>query len=132
MMKLSRLKKFKVCFALLVSLFTIAGVGNLVLCFGEDGHVALEFSPTGRCATAAEAVGDHCGPCVDIPLLAGTSDHQLTLVEAPSFREVIASIPQIHFVGAGPEADRWQPLWLSSNLLPDTILASLRTVVLVI
>jgi hypothetical protein len=131
-MKMSNLRMFKIGFALLVYLLTMTGAGNLVLCFGEDGHVSFELSSTGGCATTAEAVGDHCGPCVDFPLLVGASDQQCATIKVSFSRETISDASQTPFIGVEPEADKWQPLRPSSDLFPDTILASLRTVVLVI
>ncbi len=54
-------------------------VPGMALCIGQnDGHVALEFAPGGRCADScndksSEAIEatkfptDHCGVCIDIP-----------------------------------------------------------------
>ena len=67
-----------------VSLPGVGGLGESVLCFGADGHVAVEAAVSpGACFSApvsgdAFAInperelsreGDHCGPCVDFPVL---------------------------------------------------------------
>ena len=72
-------------------LLFLVGIGpDLILCFGHDGHVALEIASAEKgCATAppsAPSSGDHlaanppppvestscCGSCLDIPLAAST------------------------------------------------------------
>jgi hypothetical protein len=61
-----------------------------VLCFGADGHISLEASQNGRCGTekgprplrsqehtvSIAASADHCGPCVDVPLLTSDSNKE--------------------------------------------------------
>jgi hypothetical protein len=62
------------------------GPGDSVICFGEDGHVAVEAAVTpGACHSASlerdaavdeperelSREGDHCGPCVDVASLSG-------------------------------------------------------------
>src|SRR5262249_42540846 len=61
------------------------GVGSVVLCIGADGHIGFESARNSRCTTPLAptstplsqltpwtAPSDHCGPCVDAPLV--TSD----------------------------------------------------------
>lgn len=62
------------------------GLGESVLCFGADGHVAVEAAVSpGACYSASMRLdasadgperelsreGDHCGPCMDVPSLSG-------------------------------------------------------------
>ena len=62
---------------------TASGVSGMVLCFGADGHFALEMSHQGRCQEAEHApvhgghavaemfagtAADCCGDCVDVSL----------------------------------------------------------------
>ena len=62
------------------------GPGDSVICFGADGHVAVEAAVTpGACHSASIGRdssadgperelfrgGDHCGPCVDVVSLSG-------------------------------------------------------------
>ena len=68
---------------LLVTSFLIYLEGSFVdrvLCFENDGHVKVETSRNGFCGTEYRMTpplshslqlnqDDHCGPCVDIPLL---------------------------------------------------------------
>ncbi|MBM4041435.1 MAG: hypothetical protein FJ290_23275 [Planctomycetes bacterium] len=76
------------CLALLAyASVVLAGLEGHELCFGRDGHVALELSDH-RCCTACpdhqagSAQGarwaggsDGCGDCVDIPLSFAAADH---------------------------------------------------------
>jgi hypothetical protein len=67
--------------ALPIMLLTLGFVGvgdGIVLCFGGDGHVAIESVGLAGCEEADETAGDptlaiaidaassHCGPCVDV------------------------------------------------------------------
>jgi hypothetical protein len=71
----------------MVLLICLLIIGNLaqgtVLCFGADGHVEIESAFHERCTTPTHAPhaepqqlsrwvahekGDHCGPCIDIPI----------------------------------------------------------------
>ena len=64
----------------------VGGLGESVLCFGADDHVAVEAAVSpGACYYASVSgetsvndterglsrEGDHCGPCVDVPSLSG-------------------------------------------------------------
>jgi hypothetical protein len=76
----------------LYSLAGFTGLNNSVLCIGSDGHVMIEFSIHDLCCEAAifafgknasspvpvETAGEHCGPCVDIPLTAGHTENHIT------------------------------------------------------
>ena len=75
-----------------------------VICFGTDGHVALETNQDGQCGTQDNAtivsslhqsssvlnIEDHCGGCFDIvvpaisPNLSYVSPRQESIVEKPS------------------------------------------------
>ena len=64
--------------------FGLAGLKEVVLCFGEDGHVAVErASISGHCQEpgaqgegapvwegATDVAAEHCGPCVDVAFAA--------------------------------------------------------------
>jgi hypothetical protein len=75
---------------LTVSLPGFGGLGESVLCFGADGHIAFEpAAPGGLCSSASgrttphpagsdrsldvSSRNDHCGPCVDFPVLVNDS-----------------------------------------------------------
>jgi len=103
-----------------------------VLCFGEDGHVAVEFvdvcngSKVGSELAGMES--DACGPCEDVqffssPAYTRNAPHDtqsLSLMSlspmAPSFMSEESSKKQIHLPG----------------YLPHTTLPSLHSVVLLI
>jgi hypothetical protein len=69
---------FTICLAYM--LLMLGSSNAAVICFGEDGHVAIELGSEGDCAhfpssdDASHSLFDtttaqcHCGPCVDIPL----------------------------------------------------------------
>jgi hypothetical protein len=73
-------------------LFAAGAPEALVICVGEDGHAAIEVLATGACEPcpgrmaseppqaghAADAGGDHCGPCVDMALLRYVVGKKLT------------------------------------------------------
>ena len=74
---------------------TASGVSGMVLCFGADGHFALEMAHEGRCQGAADthghdrpaamqlvasANGDCCGSCVDVSLSSGEMSQPMTEV----------------------------------------------------
>ena len=86
--------------------------GDLVLCFGADGHVA--FAPSGHphCNHPAHPEesnlpqvqqqevphlqGLHCCPCVDIPVSGSPAPSQLlTKADRPTL-EVTACVPETH------------------------------------
>ncbi len=54
-------------------LLALGPVPKLVLCIGEDGHVALEADPAADCACRAgtSCLTSQCSACVDIPILSG-------------------------------------------------------------
>jgi uncharacterized protein UPF0016 len=62
------------------------GAGGLVLCIGADGHIAFEPARDSRCTSSVAPIAsqaDHCGPCVDIPLLTSAGDQQRVAPSPP-------------------------------------------------
>jgi len=70
------------------------GAVGVVLCIGVDGHIAFEPARHSRCTTPIVSTStpsqqstqlasqsDHCGPCVDVPVLTSEGNQQLV---APS------------------------------------------------
>ena len=57
----------------------IGGPDAFVLCYGADGHVALEMAAGDGCSDDSShpeepnVLDNHCGPCVDIPLSSNNS-----------------------------------------------------------
>ena len=126
-------------------LMPMSAVG-LVLCIGADGHIAFEHTRNSRCATPIAPPStpsyqitqltsppDHCGPCVDAPLLTSDADSQqfvltfplLLQLEVPGF----ALVPWV--VSASPELPL-TPCWLSLPRVTNTTLSALRTVILLL
>ena len=82
--------------ALTAMLLTLGFSGieeGMVLCFGGDGHVAIEASGPEGCSDglnatsrAASAVAvlissPHCGPCVDVALTASSATESVTVAK---------------------------------------------------
>ena len=120
------------------------GAGSVVLCIGADGHIGFEPVRNSRCTTLLAltstpssqitpwtAPPDHCGPCVDVPLLTSDADSQqfvptfprLLQLEVPGF----ALVPWI--ISASPPLP-CTPFWLSLPRVTHTTLSALRTVIL--
>ena len=81
---------------LIFCLLTPMSAAGLVLCIGEDGHIAFEFARNSRCTIPIVPVStlshqitpwtsppDHCGPCVDVPLLTSEDDQQFIAPSPP-------------------------------------------------
>jgi len=74
---------------LIVSQISLPGV---VLCFGTDGHFAIERESSGSCSeyittseddslhygAAVYSSGNHCGPCVDVRISNSNKEDKLT------------------------------------------------------
>jgi hypothetical protein len=126
-------------------LMPMSAVG-LVLCIGEDGHIALEPVRNSRCATPIAPPltlsqqitpwtfsPDHCGPCVDVPLLTSDTASQQFV---PTFSFLLqlemsgfTLVPWV--VSASPELPS-TPFWLSLPRVTNTTLSALRTVILLL
>ncbi len=74
-----------------------AGAGEgVVLCFGGDGHVAIEASGLEGCSDGLKAASrtasavaisissSHCGPCVDVALTASSATEGVTVAKRPA------------------------------------------------
>lgn len=65
-------------FCIICFLFISPGTATAgaLICFGEDGHIALEYSQNGDCADSPlhehsnenKSSEKHCGECVDVPV----------------------------------------------------------------
>jgi hypothetical protein len=115
------------------------------VCIGIDGHVQLEAARHGRCRSLAvlpaawqsqtggpPAEADHCGSCVDLPVLIGATRAYPGSVAVPSAQFHIP-VPVLPVSVAVLDTDLPPELSLVSSLpfLRPVILA-LRTVVLLI
>jgi hypothetical protein len=127
----------------------VGGLGESVLCFGADGHVAVEAAVSpGACFSAPVSgdasakyperelsrEGDHCGPCVDFPVLVNEIDRG---VSSLAFHNANPA----HFAGGTPAtlAGSSMPGMSAGRFhsgirhdLPDPTFISLRNTVLLI
>jgi hypothetical protein len=118
---------------------------DTVVCIGIDGHVQLEAARHGRCrsltvlpsawqspigGTRAEA--DHCGSCIDLPVLIGATREYPGSVAAPSAQSYVP-VPALTMSVAVLGTDLPPALaLLSSPLFLRPVILALRTVVLLI
>lgn len=128
-------------------LVLVAGSGNAsVLCFGNDGHVAIELDRGGACADSGHESSDsqdcellasephcHCGPCVDIPLSFELVESRHVTIESLSLQtETLLPIP----VEANSPSILEQATVVTLPIPPpisiSPTLLSLRTIVLLI
>jgi len=121
-----------------------AAMGTVV-CIGSDGHVQLEAARHGRCrsltvppsawqsqtgGTRAEA--DHCGACVDLPVLIGATREYPGSVAAPS-AQLYIPVPVLTVSVAVLGTDLTPALsFVSSPPFLRPVILALRTVVLLI
>ena len=94
-----------------MSLFVILSafsVEGSVLCFGEDGHVAIEFvdacNAKGFGSQHAGAESDACGPCNDVQILTVSAyiknaSHYMQTLRLMSPSLMIASLPSKDYPG---------------------------------
>lgn len=118
------------CFSLQLCLPASEGIGGLVLCQGEDGHIALEAAESGCCTKVSTGdpvqsrvafagneppSQDHCGDCLDIPLSVGLA----TIPKDRCSASPAAPIPAASAITASntPELSGFQPLQGPSTLL---------------
>jgi hypothetical protein len=120
-------------------------VVGLVLCIGEDGHIAFEFARNSRCTTPIAPTStlshqitpwtsppDHCGPCIDVPLLTSEGDPQFVApfppLLTPDVPVLALSMPLVTMlvVPAAPTC-----AWASFPTV-SPMLTEIRTVVLLL
>ena len=119
----------------------------MVLCIGADGHVEVEAADGGRCtsfltrtkqntspdllAYKATPTQDHCGQCVDLPILTSPA-HTEFILPSPEIK------PNARLIVVSSVYQAVSPAIAIQNLLPDfpprinPTLISLRTVTLLI
>ena len=103
-------------------LVALGPVPKVVLCIGQDGHVALEADPAADCACPPEtsSVPPECAACVDIPLLAGagsaiTGNLRPSSADPVFFSAMNAAAPGMARTTAGRE------MYPAGSLLSDPI-----------
>jgi len=143
---MKRLRSSSIALFLTCCLLMPTSAVGLVLCIGADGHIVFEPVRNSHCATpiaptstlsqqitARGSPPDHCGPCVDVPLLTSDAASQqfvttfpfLFQLEVPGF----TLVPWV--VSASPELPS-TPFWLSLPRVTNTTLSALRTVILLL
>lgn len=139
----------KVWIALLA--FFLGGVGyggGLALCFGADGHVAVEAAPSGSCddssGVLSQAVSRFspeklsalaaycCNPCVDLPVSEDAPDQQCIPPQAPQQKKTPNSAKFAGASSAFSEFDATDPRPVFPPPATDAPTASFRTAVLLI
>jgi hypothetical protein len=131
-------------FLVLCLLMPVSAVG-LVLCVGEDGHIAFEFARNSRCATPIAptstlsyqitpwtSLPDHCGPCVDVPLLTSEDDQQFIVPSPPLLAPDVPVLALAMPLVAMPVVPAAPMSAWSSYPTVSPILTTLRTVVLLL
>jgi len=101
---------FRVLAAFLTYLFiflSAISVEGTVLCFGEDGHVAIELvdscNGAGTGSQFTEMEGDDCGPCKDIliisgPAFTGNGLHHMQSIPPVSLNPVPPCLPSKEYL----------------------------------
>ena len=121
-----------------------AAMGTVV-CIGSDGHVQLEAARHGRCRSLTvppaawqsstggpRAEADHCGACVDLPVLIGDTREYSGAVAAPP-AQLSVSVPVLTVSVAVLGTDLTPALSLvASPLFLRPVILALRTVILLI
>ena len=146
-MKTAHRVQIFICLLTLVSLLIgVSGQSSLSLCFGADGHVAVESSSDGRCtsfsehapeflksqsAVESQSAPDHCGSCVDFPFFSSVAETQKTTISSERFsKQTFAALlptPAFVLVSVAPHK-----IVAPTHLPSNTILDSRKTVVLLI
>jgi hypothetical protein len=112
-----------------------------VLCFGADGHVKLESAFHERCIDPVHChgsqtspvsgerdheEGEHCGPCVDIPIPICTAKTS-RVSKLPSPR---LPVPGTNVIAATNKQSYSAYAWASSSSVGTSYFRPLRTVIL--
>ena len=103
---------------------------TLVMCFGGNGHLAVEAT---HAPAQSSETPEHGGPCLDAPVLVARSDDRP--VKLLSDFNLSAHLPLLHvWVAYGAPLASGVPLPLAflHALVPQPLLTSLRSVLLLI
>ena len=141
------MKKALTIFICAFYLVLVAGSGSAsVLCFGNDGHVAIELDRDGACDDSGHESSNsqdcellesephcHCGPCVDIPLSYELVESRPVTIESLSFQtETLLSIPLEANAPSFLELATVVTLPIPPPISISLTLLSLRTIVLLV
>ena len=141
MMELTR-KSCVLCFGILLS-FALTGGGQptVMLCLGEDGHIAIEASDSECCSEshlshyrATHLVStdrelpskNDCGACIDIPISIGYA----ALVKEPCQVDRALPAPVAPAIVNSADFSEYQPD--SESLAPAPYFSPLRAIILLI
>ena len=141
-MKNVRMRTFIVIFNLLVycSVATISSEAR-VLCFGSDGHIAVEAANNDCCSLSGSLPQDHpmtdfgfpsghCGLCLDIPFsINNESELVFSHIEAALLIKTLALKTLSYILPPFVEVKRSYP-FPQVQTINSSFLASLRTVIL--
>lgn len=144
-MKKSRTKVFILYLSLLAHLLAGAGsVECVVLCFEADGQVAVEYSRNGTCCSSptvqvssrssslvkSSSVKDHCGTCLDIPVLLSGSERPFILTKnsLPPLEPLLLTLFPIYT----PQEIARKDSFLQYSPPPSSTLLLHRTIILLI
>src|SRR2546426_6754043 len=122
---------------LLCILVAPAAARDIVVCIGADGHIMLEAARNGRCRSLTVppfvwqsqtgdtlSATDHCGSCVDLPVLRGeVREHPVSLVAPPAQSQVPVPVLTMSVAVIGIDLTPTSCLVSSPPLLSPAILA---------
>jgi hypothetical protein len=131
---------------LLASFFIAQGpLQAMVVCIEENGSIEVEAANNGLCASDSgktskeidslshQAEDDNCcGPCVDIPFSIGSPTHNQVVFSGMAKQVDVSK--SVDHIPSRPVSDRSPPKepYLSYTHHKDSVIASLRTIILII
>ena len=135
--------------ALLVYLIVgLRGMEHAVLCFGSDGHVAVEASQNGRCinfsassshrdpqtssGNTISSAGSHCVGCTDIPLSINNNIKKVIFVKKYVPQKEITSLVGFSYISPLSELFLADKIFLKHPPFMNLALNTLRTVIYLI
>jgi hypothetical protein len=122
-------------------LVVFSNCGVVVLCIGEDGHIAIETAGSGCCGHTLSAISkgdatafiedsspasEDCGSCVDIPLSGGVAGSVTISKKANAWSSVPTAVSTLP--AANPQKSELKPAVKSFELTP--FFTPLRSVIL--
>ena len=135
----TRIQRFKFVAIVVCLLMAFNSVQGAVLCLGAGGHVEIESTFHECCTTPAHPQhteqqqlsrwvgheeGEHCGPCVDIPI--STTTVKITrLLKKPNY---VPSAPIITVIASASSSSYLAPV--AFDVPPDSV--QMQTVILLI
>jgi hypothetical protein len=133
---------YKKCIAVLICLFLVGNlVHGTVLCVGADGHVEFESALHERCTDpvhhqssgqshlsheAGHEGGEHCEPCVDVPISIGLAK----ISPATEQFSLAFPVPATDVIAAGDMFNFSAYNSASSTFVATPYFTPLRTVIL--